>query len=404
MSNNIFLTDEELKRELNYYIDNENIKYATLINGQWGTGKTYFIKEYIKELETKFKSKEDKNRKPIYISMYGINSISELKNKILISMIKNEKLKKAIPLINFGLQIGNDYLEKKSFLRNADTKITDLINGYYRLENITIFFDDIERCSLDINTILGYINELVEHNNVKAILIADETKINNNHIEDNIELKYLVASDNNIKIDLKTKTIDDIFNKKEDEDDNNYNIETIKTRAKLLFDKRTKYDEIKEKLIGKTLYYGPNIEKVYDTFAENMITNEKAKKIVINNKKEIITFFQSNKIYNLRTIQNIFELYNRLTEESITLIKLGNFEELYLNDLFKYCSIKLFLEKMGQKEYSWQDNQIVGNIYIDNNSGGNYFHGQIMGFKYVDEYIKYSSIEKDNVKKDYKII
>src|SRR5690606_22201504 len=38
-------------------------------------------------------------------------------------------------------------------------------------------FDDLERCDLPINRVLGYINEFVEHEDRKVIIIANEKEI-----------------------------------------------------------------------------------------------------------------------------------------------------------------------------------------------------------------------------------
>ena len=43
------MTEDELTKRLDYYFRRENPDYAIMITGKWGTGKTYFIKEYIKK-------------------------------------------------------------------------------------------------------------------------------------------------------------------------------------------------------------------------------------------------------------------------------------------------------------------------------------------------------------------
>lgn len=40
-----------------------------------------------------------------------------------------------------------------------------------------IIFDDLERCSIVIPNILGYINQFVENNGLKVIVIANEDEI-----------------------------------------------------------------------------------------------------------------------------------------------------------------------------------------------------------------------------------
>ncbi len=59
---NKYLSEKEIIDELNDYLYNVKIKYAVLLNGSWGSGKTHFIKIYIESLEQKFEeNKSEKN-------------------------------------------------------------------------------------------------------------------------------------------------------------------------------------------------------------------------------------------------------------------------------------------------------------------------------------------------------
>ena len=185
-----YLNDTEAKEELINYICSTKINYALLISGTWGCGKTFFVKEFIKELE-----QENKFSKinAIYISLYGLHDISEIKDKIILCSIKNKKAQKIIPYLNIGLSTISDIVSGITNVKNADEKIKSIINQIYKIDNLVIFIDDIERCDIDINSILGYINELVEHNDVKAVLIADEEKIGRINFNRNVELKYILG-------------------------------------------------------------------------------------------------------------------------------------------------------------------------------------------------------------------
>ena len=404
-----FLNESQITQELDNYIYDAKVKYATLLNGPWGCGKTFFIKKYIDLLEKKLKEfpKSSKYKKPVYISLYGITSISELKNKLSVSLIKNNTIKELLPLLDVGMEIGSDFISKNTFVKNSNSKLTKIVNSLYKIKNIIIFFDDLERCSIDINSILGFINELVEHNDVKVIIIADETKIGKNNSENNIELKYLVAANDNIDIEIEkeNKDVNYIFEKEVNEQNNGYQKNDIVDRAKALFDRRTLYEEIKEKLIGKTVYYEANIYSVYDVFVNEIITNEYAKKTAFDSKDGIVQHLETNHINNLRSIQYVFELFNRLAKESIDTIKLDKIENRFLSDLFKYCCICVLRDKDGQSPYKWQDSKEVGMIYLDNQSPNFIFRGSIMGFKFVDDYISYSYIDIEKLKitlADYK--
>jgi KaiC/GvpD/RAD55 family RecA-like ATPase len=56
---------------LDYYCGLTNPPgFAVLLKGSWGSGKTWFIEQYQKSLETK-------NLRTLYISLYGMKSTSD---------------------------------------------------------------------------------------------------------------------------------------------------------------------------------------------------------------------------------------------------------------------------------------------------------------------------------------
>ena len=81
MSNNsrlIYMSDPEIIDFIKNYIDKSSYNYAVLINGSWGSGKTFFIeKNLVPTLKEYQKLKCDNNndykeKKIIYISLYGV--------------------------------------------------------------------------------------------------------------------------------------------------------------------------------------------------------------------------------------------------------------------------------------------------------------------------------------------
>ena len=83
--------NEHIYKALDDYIEKKDVEGAFYINGLWGSGKTYFIKEFIKR----------KNQilfKIQYISLNGIRNNSEINEELFclcnptISKIKNNKL------------------------------------------------------------------------------------------------------------------------------------------------------------------------------------------------------------------------------------------------------------------------------------------------------------------------
>ena len=64
---------------LDTYMVNPDLRYAVMLKGKWGCGKTYFITNWLK----KYKEKEKANLvvlEPIYVSLYGLKYIQQLKH------------------------------------------------------------------------------------------------------------------------------------------------------------------------------------------------------------------------------------------------------------------------------------------------------------------------------------
>ena len=390
-----YLNDTEVKEELINYICSTKINYALLISGTWGCGKTFFVKEFIKELE-----QENKFSKinAIYISLYGLHDISEIKDKIVLCSIKNKKAQKIIPYLNIGLSTISDIVSGITNVKNADKKIKSIINQIYKIDNLVIFIDDIERCDIDINSILGYINELVEHNGVKAVLIADEEKIGRINFNRNVELKYILGFLNSSQFEKNVS------------DSNNQNTKTISkeeliNNANEIFSEDIIYNEIKEKLIGRVISYKANINLVYDKFVDEIIDNKFAKCTAINNKKSFLQQLEINNYHNLRTIQFILSSFNRLVNETLNLANLDDIKEIYLNDLFNYCIIKSIKLKQGIKSYNWDKNQNFGTVYLGNENEY-IFKNFATGFKFVDDYLENAYLNKKYIKEtleEYKL-
>ena len=77
----------EIVSRVSEYINDDSARYSILINGNWGCGKTYLYRNYIlKEIKDLEYRKKDKKHN-VYISLYGVSSISELSRKLLLKFI-----------------------------------------------------------------------------------------------------------------------------------------------------------------------------------------------------------------------------------------------------------------------------------------------------------------------------
>lgn len=178
------LDEEAISAEIMSYVKNRIYNYAVLIDGDWGTGKTYFIQKSL------IPNLEKSGYMPIYISLYGINSTDTVSQKIALSLLTNKIpadkksiAKQCLPAIgSFVLPIGQTLLNVtgmsilEPLLKSPVEDIPwDGIFKKFSDSRTRIFiFDDLERCSLPINEILGYINSLVEHESEKVLIVANQ--------------------------------------------------------------------------------------------------------------------------------------------------------------------------------------------------------------------------------------
>jgi hypothetical protein len=157
--------NEHIYEYLNYYADfPESPKYAVLIDGPWGVGKTHLVNRFLK-----LRSDEQK-QKFVYISLFGLKSTKDIDDALYAQ---------AHPLLaSKTAQVAGRVI--KTLLKHKGIDIDqkfDLREFLTAAEFALYVFDDLERSNMDANEILGYINEFVEHDGCKVVLIANEKEI-----------------------------------------------------------------------------------------------------------------------------------------------------------------------------------------------------------------------------------
>ena len=222
---------------------------ALLITGEWGVGKTYFFNNILSKEIEKVSTKENESvkYKPIRISLSGVTSIDDIERRIVAELY---------PSLNKGTKIGKGIFKFLSSVPKIKEYIPEIPNSDVidsETDNLIICFDDLERRSktFPIDSLIGYINNLTENNNLKTIIIANT---------------------------------DEIKNKKS-------------------------FNKIKEKLIGREIEYKINIEEVFDTLIQNEFQSfSEYTKFLQKEKSFICSFFQDYK--NIRTLKFILTRYH----------------------------------------------------------------------------------------------
>lgn len=370
-----YLSDDEIIELVEKYIEEEIYNYAILIDGEWGSGKTYFIKNVLIN-----KIEEKERKKVIYISLYGIKNISDISNELYISLVDKNVGQPLRKVITTGAKFGADVMK---FLGLELSSYGDEVKGLINLKDYILIFDDLERCNCNINEVLGFINNFVEHEGIKVILIANENEIGKNNEVNNQELKYLIASNNNISYE---GLIEEKNNNKD-----KISILDIKQRTKLIFDEKFIYNQIKEKLIGITVKYSPNFEKIYLNLIDKCIKDEDLTKILKSNLIENLNYAKDKMHFNLRTYQFFLSKVERINK--IIIRKDYNEYENIMKKICEYSYRVCILFKSGSYKYPWEKESLYDNIELEPN---NWF-SNILGFKFIDDFIIDSKLDEVEV-------
>ncbi|MEQ9233187.1 P-loop NTPase fold protein [Coleofasciculus sp. E2-BRE-01] len=241
--------NSHIEAYLDYYCSLSHAPgFAVLLKGQWGAGKTWFIKKYYEKLKAH-------KQKCLYVSLYGMTTFSEIedaffqqlhpvrafKGMAIIEKIFKEAIKSTIKF-----DIENIKLETQEnlpdYLKDADKSI--------------LIFDDLERCKIELGSILGYINYFVEHQDLKVVIIANE---------------------------------DELL-------------------------KESSYKDIKEKLIGKT--FGVTLD--FEGALENFITvanNSDVRQFLSDNTQLLQKLYEEAESENLRILKQVVLEFDRIFEK-----------------------------------------------------------------------------------------
>lgn len=164
-----------IKEDILQYLNRNTTTGALQIKGNWGCGKTYFVKE---ELFQEFLRK-DKPIIPVMISLFGLNSVKDIHYSLLNSYINimNDKIGNVTDDMNRGL----DYLDFKYGSDRAIFNLhlhdeEELIYKIIPRDKVVLILDDVERFLNESNVeeLMGVINNLIENRKYKVIIIYND--------------------------------------------------------------------------------------------------------------------------------------------------------------------------------------------------------------------------------------
>lgn len=233
-------------------------RYAIMLTGPWGSGKSWFIKNEIESLAKH-------GKRILYISTYGMSSIKDIATAIyqqihpLMSSRPAFYAKAALRVLlktTVNIDVNSDGATDLSL--NFENFRSISSESQYINDEYVCFFDDIERCKIPHHELFGYMHLILEECNGKIILIANEEKL----------------------LNATATGID-------------------------------KYSIIKEKIIGKTIRFSCDIQSAIRDFT-NEIPDEESRKTIQRNESHIINIFNATDHKNLRSLRHALLEYSNI--------------------------------------------------------------------------------------------
>ena len=296
---------EDLVESILDYVRSDYTDYAIMINGEWGSGKTYFWNHKVKN---KIESLQLNGRKytTIYMSLYGISNLEEISKKIFIetTQLMDKNLKKYMDA--HGQTTIPEYAKTGLDMANffGVTKNGEKIDyeAFFSTNDKVLCFDDLERANVDVVDILGYINNFVEHDHIKTIIICNEKELATKFKSSNIEMKTFIAT---YLLDKQNELV---------RGEEKPMVEKIRDKIEYVFDNANDYERIKEKLIGETFEYAPKFNYIINGLLMRFESNPDLIRFMRENTNLIISTFNKSGTRNLRILKHALNDFKKIYE------------------------------------------------------------------------------------------
>ena len=295
---------EDLVERILDYVRAVYTDYAIMINGEWGSGKTYFWNNQVKR-KIESLNLNGKKYTTIYMSLYGISNLEDISKKIFIetTQLMDKNLKKymdsheqsVIPeYAKTGLEMSNFFGVSKN-----DDKVD--YAKFFATDDKVLCFDDLERANVDVIDILGYINNFVEHDHIKTILICNEKELSTKLKSSNLEMKTFIAT---YILDKENGLLNS----------DKPMVEKIREKIEYVFDKANDYERIKEKLIGETFEYAPKFNYIIDGLLMRYGNNPDLMRFLREHTNLITSTFVKSGTRNLRILKHALNDFSKVYE------------------------------------------------------------------------------------------
>ena len=402
---------EDLVESILDYIRADYTDYAIMINGEWGSGKTYFwnnkIRNKIDTLQL-----NGKHYTTIYMSLYGISNLEDISKKIFIetTQLMDKNMKKYMNAT--GQQSIPEYAKTGLDMANlfGVTQNGDKVDysKFFSTDDKVLCFDDLERANVDVIDILGYINNFVEHDHIKTIIICNEKELSTKLKSSNLEMKTFIATYILDKEGDLSKTDKPM-------------VEKIQDKIEYVFDKANDYERIKEKLIGETFEYQPEFNYIINGILMRYENNTDLIRFLRENTNYIVSTFNKSGTRNLRILKHALNDFKKVYEMVNKYYPNTNYRILQTMLIFTIAiSFEIKAGKITKDKFiNIADNEeyksilVSSRVLMDNRQfyikefDNNYYYNfkvEYRFFKFIEMYVRTRIFDMKTFKKNMEVI
>lgn len=353
--------NEIVKTNIERYIADSNPQYAILISGTWGTGKTFFIKQWITQYMNKcheeVQTEDERILSPIQVSLFGTSSIQDIYERVREAL--NPKLYKVFKWGTFVADKATKIITGCELFDDVDIPF-EADMGIWKKSNKTskgchlLILDDLERSKVPIIEILGFIDMFLNLYHFHVIVVGDE--------------KHFTQNQKDI------------------------------------------YEQYKEKIFGSTFYIECDVESAVATFInESEQLSPIAGEFYQNNRELVIDLFCATGYGNLRTLRQTLHQFTFIYDELIA----GG--EVYKKEVFaNYLAISMELHNNSSCDLEQQIKSLrYGMCSKDSDFSqvvskyqfveGKYQARIFRGFDFIVDAIKYGKLISDRINLEIEI-
>lgn len=340
--------------------------YAIALNGEWGTGKTEFLKAFmqnyrnnnyyiyiepmitdnIEGLIKQFSKQLTKIMKTCGVYLESSNTIEKYFMEILKLVQFNTKLS-LDSFFSLGEKKDESYIDLKERIQQD----IDELRGTNNEKRIVIIVDDFDRIDEEKQkTILHFIKEIVNFNGCITIFAFDYGKLEHNKIINHEYLEKFVSEEKTLTKLCYSELVKYHVSILDDFNSENQLVKKYISEIKhLIIEKSKAYDLLREEAMNpiNTLGKGKTEQerKQYEEFVKAKNNNWLNKMDYLENSRRVINFCEGI-IHTLKVIERKFDKYNkennRMSSANIPGI-------IYFMNYFKFFDNEVYREIIKEK-------------------------------------------------------